>query len=56
MEKTRAEPTHKLENFTRWSWETIKANKRENRDGSQAQHANLTSEKALKGGENNAEK
>lgn len=56
MRKTRAEPKHKLENFTRWSREIIATNKREDRDGSQAQHANLTSEKALKGGENNAEK
>ena len=56
MRKTRAEPTHKLDRFTQWSREVIASNKCVDRDGSPPQHANLTSEKALKGGENNAEK
>lgn len=56
MRKTRAEPTHKLDRFTQWSREVIASNKCVDRDGSPPQHVKLTSEKALKGGENNAEK
>lgn len=48
MRKTRAEPKHKLENFTRWSREIIATNKRENMDGSPPQHVKLTSKKTEK--------
>lgn len=55
-DRVRAEPGHRLDKFTQWSREVIANNKCVDRDGSPPQHANLTSEKALKGGENNAEK
>ena len=48
MRKTRAEPKHKLENFTRWSREIIATNKRKDRDGSPPQHVKLTSKKTEK--------
>lgn len=53
MRKTRAEPKHKLDNFTRWSREIMAISKREGGTGSPPQR---TINNRKKGGENDAEK